>query len=99
MFIESFAIYRYVGYHQEMKRTFFLPIISSIVMGAICFGVYHLFRLFLPLPVSCIIAILVGAIVYFVFVILLKGVGEEELRRLPKGYLLIKLAKKVHLLR
>lgn len=81
--LNHFAIYRYVGYHQEMKRTFFLPIISSIVMGAICFGVYHLFRLFLPLSVSCIIAILVGAIVYFVAILLLKGCSKTELSRIP----------------
>ena len=81
--LNHLAIYRYVGYRQEMKRTFFLPVISSLVMGAICFGVYHLFKLFLPLPVSCIIAIIVGIIVYFAAILLFKGCSKAELAKIP----------------
>lgn len=81
--LNHFAIYRYVGYRQEMKRTFFLPIISSAVMGAICFGVYHLFKLFLPPSASCIIAIIIGIIVYFVAILLFKGCSKTELARIP----------------
>ncbi len=81
--LNHLAIYRYVGYKQEMKRSFFLPIISSLVMGAICFGIYQLLNLFLPLPVSCIAAIIVGVIVYFVAILLLKGCSKSELSRIP----------------
>ena len=48
--------------------------------------------------ISVIPAILVGAVVYFVFLLLLKGVTEKELRGFPKGYLLVKAAKKCRLL-
>ena len=49
--------------------------------------------------ISVIPAILVAVIVYFVLLILFKGVNEEELRGMPKGYLLVRAAKKMRLMR
>ncbi|MGN1148149.1 MAG: polysaccharide biosynthesis protein, partial [Lachnospiraceae bacterium] len=43
-------------------------------------------------------AILIGCMVYFVLEIVLKGITESELRAIPKGYLMVRLAKKCHLL-
>ena len=41
----------------------------------------------------------VAVIVYFALLVVLGGVTESELKALPKGYLLVKLMKKVKLLR
>ena len=49
--------------------------------------------------VSVIPAILAAVAVYFVLLILFKGVTEEELRAMPKGHLLVKAAKKCRLMR
>lgn len=81
--LNHLAIRKFVGYRQEIKKTFILPTICAAIMGAICFGIYHLFKLFLPDNIGCIIAICVGAVVYFVVMIVLKGCSKKELERIP----------------
>ena len=43
-------------------------------------------------------AALIGAMLYFVLVIKLKAVKESDLRGLPKGKMIIKVARKMKLL-
>ena len=69
--LNHLAIRKFIGYKQELIQTFIKPLIVSAVMGLLSFGVYHLFRLFLPVTPSCIIAIVVAIIVYFVGMIAL----------------------------
>ena len=68
-------------------------------MGAVTFGVYEgLFALTKLVAVSLVAAMLVAVIVYAVALLLLKGLTEEEILKFPKGTLIVKIAKKVHLL-
>lgn len=84
MFIlNHLAIRKFIGYKQELIKTFIIPLIVSAVMGLVSFGIYHLFRLFLPVMASCIIAIVVAVIIYFAGMIALKGFRESELLRIP----------------
>lgn len=84
MFIlNHLAIRKFIGYKQELIKTFIIPLIVSVVMGAVSFGIYHLFRLFLPVTASCIIALVVAVIIYFVGMIMLRGFRESELARIP----------------
>ena len=84
MFIlNHLAIRKFIGYRQELVKTFIIPLIVSVVMGAVSFGIYHLFRLFLPTTASCIIALVVAVVIYFVGMIMLKGFRESELARIP----------------
>lgn len=97
MFIlNHLAIRRLIGYKQELIKTFIVPLIVSLIMGAISFGVYHLFLLFLPLTTSCIIAIVVAVLVYFAGMVLLKGFRENELARIPLiGNTLVSILKRI----
>lgn len=81
--LNHLAIRKYIGYRQELIKTFIVPLIASVLMGAISFGIYHLFRLFLPVMASCIIAIIVAIIVYFIVMVALRGFRREELLRIP----------------
>ncbi len=93
--LNHLAIRKLIGYKQELIKTFLIPLIVSLVMGAVSFGVYHLFRLFLPLTTSCIIAISVAIIVYFIGMVLLKGFRESELARIPLiGNALVSILKR-----
>lgn len=93
--LNHLAIRKYIGYRQELIKTFIIPLISSGVMGLVAFGIYHLFRLFLPVMASCIIAIIVAIIIYFVGMVLLKGFRENELSRIPLvGKYLISMLKR-----
>ncbi len=68
-------------------------------MGAVAWAVYDGLLLLTKSPrISVIPAILIGAAVYFVMLILMRGVTERELRSFPKGYLLVRVAKKCRLI-
>jgi len=94
------AVRKAVGYRQEVLRSFLIPGIAAVFMGADAWAVYEGLLLLTKSPrISVIPAILTGACVYFVMLILMRGVSESELRGFPKGYLLVKAAKKCRLIR
>lgn len=105
--LNQLSIRKYMGYEQEMFRTFITPLVSSAFMGAAAYGTYLGIAALLgggeyPSMLQNVIAlfpaILMGGIVYFVLEIVLRGISEEELRAIPKGYLLVRVAKRCHLL-
>lgn len=84
MFIlNHLAIRKFIGYRQELIKTFIVPLIVSAVMGAVSFGIYHLFLLFLPTTASCIVALVVAVAIYFAGMVMLKGFRESELAGIP----------------
>lgn len=93
------AVRRAVGYRQEIKRTFAIPLLASLFMGAAAWAVYEgLYLLTESMRISVIPAVIIAVCVYFVMLIAMKGVTEEELLGMPKGYLLVRIAKKCRLL-
>lgn len=94
------AVRRAAGYRQEIVRTFLIPLLAASGMGAFAWAVYEGLLLLTKSPrISVVPAILLGACVYFLLLILFRGVSEEELKVLPKGYLLVRLARKCRLMR
>ncbi|MBR6642947.1 MAG: polysaccharide biosynthesis C-terminal domain-containing protein, partial [Lachnospiraceae bacterium] len=94
------SVRKAIGYRQEIIRTFVIPGLAAAFMGAAAWAVYTgLYLVTDSMQISVIPAILVAGIVYFVMLILLRGVTEQELKGFPKGYLLVKLAKKCRLIR
>ena len=94
------AIRKYIKYRQEVVRTFLIPAIASAVMGGAVYGMYELLIKTIKMnAIATATAILVGVIVYGVVLLLMRGLTEEELKAFPKGYLLVKIAKKLHLLK
>lgn len=93
------AIRVYSGYRQEIKKTFLIPAVCSVLMGAVTWlvnsGLYSLCEIN---AVAVLTAIFVAMIVYFVAMLLLKGLTEEDLRSFPKGTTLIAVVKKLRLL-
>jgi stage V sporulation protein B len=97
--LNAISIKKYLRYKQEIKKTFIIPCIASAVMGGITYGVYFLMQLIIKRnTISTIIALAAAVVVYFVMLLLLKGIREEELNRIPKGRVLVRIAKKMHLL-
>ena len=94
------SVRKYLKYKQEADRTFIRPILCSILMGAVAYGTYFGLYQLLPINLVClVIAIGLACAVYFVLVIRWRAITEEEMKSLPKGALLIKIAKKTHLLK
>lgn len=98
--LNQLSMHKALGYRQEIVSTFVIPLLASVFMGAAAWVVYEsLLMLTGSVVVSVIPAILMAVAVYFVLLILFKGVTEEELRAMPKGYLLVRAAKKCRLMR
>ena len=94
------AVRKATGYHQEIAKTFVIPGLAAVFMGAMAWAVYEgMLMLTSSMTISVIPAILIAVIVYFVMLILMGGLTEQEMRGFPKGHLLVKIAKKCRLLR
>jgi len=97
--LNQVAVHRILGYRQEILRTFMAPAAAAGLMGAVAWAAYEGLKMLTSSPkLSVVIAILLSAGVYFVLLLLFRGITEEELRGLPKGYLLVRVAKKCRLL-
>ena len=110
--LNAFSIRKHLKYEQEMFKTFVLPAIAAFWMGVVAAGVYFgldkgivLLAEMSQLQISqmlrnilCLIpALLAAVIVYFMLVIKLGAVSRNELKNMPKGYLLVRVAEKLHL--
>ena len=94
------ALQKHVGYRQEFKKTFVVPAVSAGIMGVIAYGAYRLCYMCIKSNlIGIVFAIIIAVVVYFVTLLLLKGLTEEEIRKFPKGHLLIKIAKQCKLLK
>lgn len=97
--LNQWSVRKYLKYRLDVIKIFIKPGFASLVMGAAAYGIYH--GLYMLIPVSrlvLLIAIGVAACVYFVVLLLIGGVSEEELKAFPKGTMLVHYAKKFHLL-
>ena len=97
--LNSHALRQKVGYVQEQKKTFFIPLIASLIMGVIAFAVHFSLAMIIGDKIATIIAMLVAVAVYGCALILLGGITESEMLEMPKGALLAKVCRKVHLFR
>lgn len=97
--LNAIAIARFLHYRQEWKRTFLIPVIVSIIMGAAAYLVYQLFHLVFGNTISVLFAILAGVATYGIGLISFKGITVEEIAALPKGHLIVRLLRKTGLVR
>lgn len=97
--LNALSLRKYSGYKQEVVRTFLIPALCSGIMGVVTLLVYKgLYAVSKSMIVALAVAVVVAVIVYAVSLLLLKGLTEEELQKFPKGNLIIRVAKKLHLL-
>lgn len=94
--LNAWALARHSGHHQEVIRTFIIPVGCSLIMGVVTFLVYRgLYYLTKILSLSLIISIIIAVTVYMLTLLLFKGVREEELCGFPR---VVALLKKLHLI-
>ena len=93
------ALYRYIGYRQEILHSFVLPGAASAIMGAIVYFIYKgSYFLIHSNLVSVMISVVAGVAAYGIALILMGGISEEEMYSLPKGSVLVRLCRKFHML-
>lgn len=95
-----YQIRKHIGFRQEVVKTFGIPLISSLIMGVLVYFVYRVLHMILySNSVSVIVAILFGVVSYFVCMISLKAIEVEEIARLPKGKMILRLLYRFRVLR
>lgn len=98
--LNAISLRKYSGYKQEIKKTFLIPILASLIMGVFAFVLYQaMYWLTHSNAVSLVIAIIFAIIIYAVAMLLLKGLTEDDILKFPKGRFLVKVVKQFHLLK
>lgn len=93
-----YSISKILKYKQEVIKTFAIPFLSSIVMGIVIFFLDRLFNATIGMSKPMVMVnILIGAIVYFVIMLLTKGITGEELSAIPGGNRIYSILKRFHL--
>ena len=97
--LNHISVRKHLEYRMDVVKLFLKPLFAAVIMGAAVYGVYH--GLILLIPVSrmvLLIAIGIGVCVYGAVLLLIGGVSREELLAFPKGYTLVHIAERLHLL-
>lgn len=97
--LNNIALKKELDYTIDFKGVFGIPLICAVIMAGITFALNKLLALILPNSICILLCVIVAVLVYFILMILLKGITEEELRSVPKGTLLIRFAHKFKILR
>lgn len=98
--LNAISVKKCLGYKQKIVRTYILPTIAALLMGATAYGVYQgVFYLVKNNVIALCVAIIIAAIVYFVVSIFIKSITKEELLSLPKGRSLVVFAQKIRILK
>jgi len=98
--LNQLAVRRAIGYKQEIGRTFLVPCLAAGFMGGVAWVSYDLIHMLTESNILSLVPAMVLAVVtYFAMLIAFRGVSEGELRSIPKGYLIVKMAKKCRLMR
>ena len=106
-FLNQSAVLRFSGAYIDVRKVVLAPLEASALMGVIVYLIYNLLDALLLLCASarfanfiaCIVSIVIGIVVYFVALLLFKGVDEETLLKFPGGSKLCQVAYNLHLLR
>lgn len=83
-YLNQKSLKKKLHYHQEIRRTYLLPLIAASIMGIIVYGTYHLLfhithQVFVPLMIS----IFVGIVVYFAIILFIYSDNPELLDNIP----------------
>ena len=106
-FLNGYSVMKYSKATYDVQKTFIIPAIASVIMAIIVYVFYKfihsVFAIFLSDRIAALIGIafgiILGIIVYFILMLLLKGLDEETLLKFPGGRTLASIAYKFNLLR
>ena len=94
-FLNDRSMKKYMRYKTPWMKAYITPFLASVPMAAVAAGVYYgLYALIHSNFISLGVAVLLAVIVYFAAYLLISKPGEEELRMIPGGGLLVKVTRK-----
>ncbi|MCR5829968.1 MAG: polysaccharide biosynthesis protein [Lachnospiraceae bacterium] len=99
-FLNSRSLKKEIMYKQEFKRTFFIPLISSCIMGVFGRVLYLILcSIGVNRSIGTVISIVLCVPVYFIILVLMKGVNRMELEKLPMGNKICRIFTRFKLLK
>lgn len=99
-YLNGNSVRKYLGFKQEVTKTFCIPFLSSVGMGILTYLTYQLFFMLTHrIYIAIFPAVAVAVFSYFVMVLKLQGLTREELYEFPMGRRMSLLADRLHLLR
>ncbi|MCR5451923.1 MAG: polysaccharide biosynthesis protein [Lachnospiraceae bacterium] len=97
--LNEYSIQKYSGTKLDLIGVFAKPFVASLIMGGFCLAAYYItLNVSKNNAIACVISIIISVPVYFFFLLFIKGIGSNELSRLPKGDKLVAIAKRFKLL-
>ncbi len=91
------AIKKVTGYHQEMKKTFMLPLAAAAIMGVFIIVGWHCLALVLPDKITTLIITAFAIIIYGILLLKFGTLSKSEILAMPKGITIYNILRKLHL--
>lgn len=99
-FFNTILLRKYLGFRNEVRQTYLIPLLSAVGMGIAAFIIYILFHWLTKRAwVGLLVSIPVAALVYFVLFILISGTKQEEMIRYPFGTKIVRVMQKLRIYR
>ncbi|MBO4618299.1 MAG: polysaccharide biosynthesis protein [Lachnospiraceae bacterium] len=93
------AIMKILRCHIDFVKIFGMPLVSSAVMGVLIYFINKVLCGGGFSRIKILLTIAIGAIVYFLIMLLTRSISKEELSRLPGGRKLAGILERFHLIR
>ncbi len=91
------SIGRALGYKQEVKTTFLLPALCSLIMGIGCFFIYKAMMYLTNITIiSFLVAFIMALVIYAAMLLVFHVLTEEEIKEMPMGTKMHRLLVKLH---
>lgn len=84
---------RFIGFKPNIVKTYLKPLISTGIMGVICWIVYHFASAVIGPLLALGVSIILGAGVYFFLLLKTGGITADDALLLPKGEKIVSLLK------
>ncbi|MBQ8305739.1 MAG: polysaccharide biosynthesis protein [Blautia sp.] len=96
--LNGLSIRKYLGYTNPWKMAYMNPLIASVPMAAVAGGVYYgLYMVLHSNFISLAVAVVLAVAVYFFVYLLVSRPSADEIRMIPGGGLLLKVARRLRL--
>ena len=93
------SLAKLIDYRLDIQKMCGATFVASVIMGVVTFLVYKgCIYVIHSNILSTLIAIIIAVIVYALFMVLTRGVTEDELYMFPKGKTLVRILYRMHLL-
>lgn len=99
MTLNIIAIIRKTGVKLKISEFILKPLVMAVITALSAYLSFSLLQNYISSEtIILFLSIVITAVIYFVFLFLIKGISEEELLLIPKGEKLISVMKKFHIM-